>query len=442
MTDTLARSWALLLGVMLLMVGNGIQGTLLGIRGALEGFSTLELSFVMSGYFAGFLGGSHYTPMLIRRVGHVRVFAALGSLGSATLILFPTLTEAWAWIALRVLVGFCFSGIYVVAESWLNNASTNQTRGTALSLYLIVQNIGIIAAQGLVSLGDPSGFVLFVIPSVLVSLAFAPILLSVSPAPAFETTRAMGVVEFFRVSPLACVAAFLLGGVFSALFGMASVFGSAAGLSVAEISLFVASIYLGALILQFPIGYGSDRMDRRRLIIFVAGLGLAGSVLGLTATNFGMLAAAGFIIGGAANPLYGLAAAYANDYLDPDRMPAASGRMVFLTGIGAVGGPPLTGWLIGVFGPAGYFLFLAGLMASLMAYGIYRSFQRQAPSADESGTYVPVSLGTSAVAVNAAQDTAAGGGEELGGEEAAGVPGDGEEEDIEEIPDLPEKGAA
>ncbi len=169
MFDVLKSSWALLFGVMLLMVGNGIQGTLLGLRGQIEGFSTFEMSLVMAGYFAGFLGGSRAAPWLIRRVGHVRVFAALGSFISAVLILYPVMTEPVAWMLLRVAIGFSFSGVYVTAESWLNHAASNENRGKAISLYLIVQMIGIIAAQGLVVLADPGGFILFILPSVLLS---------------------------------------------------------------------------------------------------------------------------------------------------------------------------------------------------------------------------------------------------------------------------------
>ena len=191
MIQVLGASWALFLGLLLLMLGNGMQGTLLGIRGGLEGFSTFQMSIVMSAYFVGFLGGSRMAPELIRRVGHVRVFAALGSFVSAALILFPAITDPWAWAFLRVLIGFCFSGVYVTAESWLNNSVDNTNRGKALSLYVIVQMAGITAAQGLVTLGDPGGFILFIIPSVLGSISFAPILLSINPTPACETTKAM-----------------------------------------------------------------------------------------------------------------------------------------------------------------------------------------------------------------------------------------------------------
>ncbi|KRO85391.1 MAG: MFS transporter, partial [Rhodobacter sp. BACL10 MAG-121220-bin24] len=273
MFAVLTTSWPLLLGVMLLMVGNGMQGSLLGIRGAIEGFSTFELSLVMSAYFLGFLGGSRMTPDLIRRVGHVRVFAALASLISASLVIYPVLPNWFAWTLLRVCIGFSFSGVYVTAESWLNNQSTNETRGQTLSFYMIVQMLGIIMSQALLNVADPSDFTLFVIPSVLVSLAFIPILLTASTAPVFESAKSMKFKELFIASPLGCVGMFVTGGIFSALFGMASVWGTEAGLSVRDISIFIASIYVGGLLMQYPIGRASDRMDRRIMVTALALLG-------------------------------------------------------------------------------------------------------------------------------------------------------------------------
>lgn len=170
MWQVLSSAWALLLGMGMLMIGNGLQGTLLGVRGDIEGFSTLQMSFVMSAYFVGFLGGSRLAPEMIRRVGHVRVFAALASFISAVMILYPAVTNPVAWMLLRVVIGFCFSGVYVTAESWLNNASDNANRGKALSLYMIVQMIGIVSAQALLLVGDPSGYETFVIASVVVSV--------------------------------------------------------------------------------------------------------------------------------------------------------------------------------------------------------------------------------------------------------------------------------
>ncbi|KGB81792.1 MAG: MFS transporter [Confluentimicrobium sp.] len=405
MIKVLASSWALLLGMLLLMVGNGLQGTLLGVRGGLEGFTTLQMSLVMSAYFLGFLGGSRMAPEMIRRVGHVRVFAALGSFISAVLILYPAITDPWAWTLLRVIIGFCFSGVYVTAESWLNNAATNETRGQALSLYMIVQMAGIVAAQGLLTLGDPSGFILFIIPSVLVSISFAPILLSVSPTPPFETTKPMSIRALYHVSPLGCVGAFLLGGVYSALFGMAAVYGTQSGLSVAQISAFVAAIYVGGLLMQFPIGWMSDRMDRRQLILGTAVLGCIGALAGLMfESRFSVLLGAMFVVGGTSNPLYALIIAYTNDFLEHEDMAAASGGMIFLNGVGAVAGPLITGWIMGYAGPSGFFLFLAALLGSLAAYAAYRMTQRRAPLVSETGTYSPVLPSATSVAVEAAQE--------------------------------------
>ena len=405
MLDVLNRSWALLLGMMLLMLGNGVQSTLLGIRGALEGFDTFALSVIMSAYFVGFLGGSRMTPDLIRRVGHVRVFAALASTISAVLILFPTLTDPISWTIGRVLIGFCFSGVYVTAGSWLNNSVANETRGQALSLYVVVQMAGIVAAQGLVGLGDPSGFVLFIIPSVLVSLSFAPILLSVTPTPAFETAKPMTLRRLFESSPLGCVGMVLLGGMFSALFGMSAVFGAEIGLSVPQISAFVAAIYVGGLILQYPIGFLSDRMDRRILILALSALGATAALAGAAfADAFVLLLVVAFIVGGMCNPLYSLLIAYVNDYLDPDDMAAASGGLVFINGLGAIVGPLATGWLMGSIGPEGFFLFLMALLTTLGLYATYRMTQRAAPAVEATGSYTTMIPTATPVAMEVAQE--------------------------------------
>ncbi len=405
MLQVLKSSWALLLGMLLLMIGNGLQGTLLGVRGGIEGFSPFTMSVVMSAYFVGFLGGSRMTPELIRRVGHVRVFAALASFVSAVLILYPVITEPIAWALGRVVIGFCFSGVYVTAESWLNNSSTNENRGKALSLYMIVQMAGIVTAQGMLAMGDPSGYVLFVVSSVAVSISFAPILLSISPTPAFETTKPMSLKELFEISPLGCVGMFMMGGVFSAQFAMSAIYGTQVGMTLGQISAFVASIYIGALLLQYPIGWISDRMDRRRLIMMVSILGGIGAVVGYVyGSNFTILLAASFLIGGMANPLYALLIAYTNDFLEHEDMAAASGGLIFINGLGAILGPVSIGWLMGAFGPEGFFLFLAGLMFSLALYAAYRMTQRAATPVDETGSYSPVTPTASPVFVELAQE--------------------------------------
>lgn len=404
MLKVLASSWALLLGLMMLMLGNGMQGSLLGIRGAIENFSTEQLSVVMSCYFVGFLFGSRMAPGMIRRVGHVRVFAALGSMISAVLILYAAAPHWIVWALLRVVIGFSFSGVYITAESWLNNASTNETRGQAMSLYLMVQMIGIIASQLLLNVADPAGWMLFVIPSVLVSLAFTPILLAAAPAPSFENTRPMSFRDLFNTSPLGCVGIFLLGGIFSAQFGMASVWAIEAGLNVQELSIFVAVIYTGGLVLQYPIGWLSDRMDRRRLILMASAFGMAVTALPFfMPTPFWLLLVVAFFMGGVSNPLYSLILAYVNDYLSQSDMASASAGLIFINGLGAIGGPVVVGWMMSSFGPDAFYLYMSVIFGVLLLYGVYRTTRRRT-TPDASGAFTALSPTASVIAVEAAMD--------------------------------------
>lgn len=407
MLTVLRTTWPLLLGILLLMVGNGMQGTLLGIRGNIEGIAPGQMSYVMAAYFCGFLLGSRLVPDMIQKVGHVRVFAALGSLISAVLILYAVVPNWMAWSLLRLIIGFSFSGVYITAESWLNASATNETRGQALSAYMIVQMLGIIGAQILMNTADPAGYLLFVIPSVLVSFAFLPILLYPQPAPQFTTIKRMSFARLFQTSPLGCVGIFMMGGVFSAIFGMASVWGSIKGLSVREISSFVAAIYVGGLVLQYPIGWLSDRTDRRQLVLALSAFGTIVAVLTMLADPgiFGLLLAAA-AIGGVANPVYSLLLAYTNDFLDQSDMAAASAGLLFINGVGAMTGPIITGWLITISGPNGFWLYIGLLLAMLTAYAAWRMTRRPSPALDQS--FAVISPAATPLAVEAALESAGG----------------------------------
>lgn len=385
MLTVLRTTWPLLLGILLFMVGNGMQGTLLGVRGGIEGIPTSLMSVVMAGYFGGFVLGSLAVPPMIQRVGHVRVFAALGSLISAVLILYAAAPHWIAWAVLRLLIGFCFCGVYITAESWVNASATNETRGQAMSAYFIMQMLGLVTGQALLNVGDPAGWMLFVIPSVLVSLAFTPILLAQVQAPRFEQIKPMSLPRLYRASPLGCVGIFLVGGVFSALLGMGAVWGAVIGLDVKQISAFVAAISVGGLLAQYPIGWLSDRLDRRKLIIALSGFGavVAAVVAAADLGIWGYLLAAA-LVGGVANPVYALLIAYTNDFLDASDMAAASAGLLLVNGAGSVFGPILTGWLMTLIGPEGFWIYMGVLLAMLTAYGGWRMTQRATPSVDQS----------------------------------------------------------
>ncbi|SLN29644.1 putative MFS-type transporter YcaD [Roseivivax jejudonensis] len=407
MVNVFLSSWPLFFGILLLMVGNGLQGSLMGVRGGAAGFSPFVMSVVISAYFLGFMIASRITPELIRRVGHVRVFAALGSLISGALIVFPIIEHPSVWIAMRVLLGFAFCGVYVTSESWINNAASNDTRGQSMSLYMITQMVGIIAAQALLVVPDPSGFLLFIIPSVLVSISFAPILLAISPTPAFESTKPMNILKLFHTSPLGFVGMSLMGAVFALQFGMSAVFATVAGLTLQQTSIFVAAFYVGALICQYPLGWLSDRMDRRVLIAAVACAGGVAGLAGLVLSDsFVVLVGVAAVIGGSANPLYSLLIAYVNDFLDVEDMASASAGLMFVNGVGAVVGPIVTGWLMGVLGARGYFVPIAVPMLALTGYALWRMTRRPAPSVDETGAYTYFAPTGTVVAMEYAQEAA------------------------------------
>ena len=401
------NSWPLFLGMLMLMIGNGLQGTLLGVRGGIEGFSPYMMSFVMAGFYIGILGGSKLAPLMINRVGHVRVFAALASLISACFILFPVFPSQYVWFVLRVVVGFCFSGVYVVSESWLNDVSTNENRGKILSFYLVIQTLGLVLAQIILNFADPSGYSLFIIASVVLSLSFTPILLSVAPAPPFETTKPMGLIDLYNTSPLGVVGLLLLGGVFGAIFGMTAIFGTESGMTVSQISIFVAVIYFGGMLFQMPIGWFSDRMDRRYLIIILSSIAAFFSIIIFIINyNFFIYLMFSFIIGGVANPLYSLFIAYTNDFLEHEDMAAAAGGLVFINGLGAIIGPIIVGILMSKFGPDSFFAYLGVMLFLTSLYALYRTTQRDAPSVEETSSYTPITSSSSPVAVEVAQEIA------------------------------------
>ncbi len=268
---------------------------------------------------------------------------------------------------------------------------------------MIAQTLGIIGAQGLLTLGDAANSALFIVASILVSISFAPILLSVAPAPTVEVARPMSLRNLFASSPLGTVGIFLLGSLYATQSGMGAVFGTKIGLSADLIALFVAMLFAGALLLQYPFGWLSDRMDRRKLIFGAAALGAASCALGwLSGDALWPLMAAAFFAGGVTTPLYALFLAYTNDFLSADEMPAASGGLVFTFGLGAIAGPLITGWAMQGFGPFAFWLVLSVTFAAVAVYALYRMTQRPVAPAAETESYLGVLPTASPVAVEAA----------------------------------------
>lgn len=385
----LRSSWALLLGFGILMLGDGLQGSLLPIRADLEGFSATLTGLVMSTFYLGFLFGSILTPRITVKVGHIRVFAAFAALSSAAILVHALFVSVPSWMAMRLLSGFCFAGLYIVAESWLNDRATNETRGKLLSMYMVVTYIGVGLGQLLLNLADPREFELFILTSILISVAVVPLLLSAGSPPAFRDSVRISLPELFRLTPLGIVSMFAVGMVTATFFALAPVYAQRIGLSIREISYFMTAAVAGTIILQAPIGGLSDRFDRRTVLTFVTMLTALSALLCIAAGDFSMSAlfAAVALFGGLAFPLYSICIAYTNDHLEPNQMIAASGALVMVGGLGAVTGPVLFAFIMDQFGHQSLFWSIAAVHGLTGLFAIYRMvasapvpMERQGPS--------------------------------------------------------------
>jgi len=385
--------WALLVGMAFLMLGNGLQGTLLGVRASEEGFGATIIGFVMTGYFVGFLAGSQIAPLTIRRVGHLRVFAAATCLASLAILIQSLFVEPIIWGIMRIVTGYCLASAYIVTESWLNDRVTNQHRGGLLSVYMVVSFAGVAGGQLLLNAGSPSDHDLFIICSVLITFAAVPILLSITPQPVREASESFSLIEMYRVSPLGVVGSFIGGALQGAMFSMGAVYARGIGLSIADTSIFMFLVIAGAAVFQWPVGKLSDVMDRRQV---VTGLALAGALIPLAAyvaisVDISLALWVAGMLGVAPFLLYSLFIAYTNDHLRPEQMVAASSMLTMIYGAGAVIGPPIVGVLMDLSGPPGFLWVIAFGHAGLFAFALYRMTRRESPRLEEQSPYYPSS---------------------------------------------------
>ena len=402
MLKAIISTWTLFFGLLLIAAGNGLQVVLLGTRAPEAGFSNIATGIVMSGYFAGIFAGSIIVPHILARVGHVRVFGAMSAIASAAVLLHVVFLDPFVWTGMRFASGFSFAGMYIVCESWLNEKATNETRGQLLSLYMITNMAGMAAGQLMISLGEAGGAGLFLLASVMVSIAVVPILITASAAPSFEAPERISFRRLVQVSPLAVVGMVFVGIVISMVFGMGAVYGRNIGLDNTQVGYFMTSITLGTLALQYPVGRLSDKFDRRVVIFGVTviasiAIGIA-SLFG--ADQFGLLLIMMLIFGGLVFSLYSLFIAHANDYLAPSQMVAMSSGLLMVNGAGAVIGSPLAASVIEIFGTRGFMPTIAGFLFLLAGFVLYRMQMRSAVPAEAQGAFVAIPEASSGVAVN------------------------------------------
>ncbi len=391
MRSVLFNTWALFFGFAIIFLAHGLQGTLIGVRAKIEGFSYIHIGLVITGFYIGYLSGSVLIPFLIKRVGHVRVFAALASLASIAILLHTLFLSPFNWFFIRILTGVSMAGIIIIMESWLNAKSNNDTRGKLLSVYLIITFVFNGLGNFLLNLSDPTKFNLFILVSLLLSFALIPILLSVTSAPDFSNPKKTSLKELYIISPLGFVAALMIGLAHSALFGYGAVYATSKDLSILNISFFMFLISLFGALFQWPIGYISDKIDRR-VILIGSTLLAAGLCIVIVVSSYLSLFVFFILLSlyaGMSLPLYSLAIAHTNDFVEPDEIVSIAASFAILIGIGAILGPIFAATFMTLLGADGFFVYLFIVHLGLGLFGLYRMSKRDKPDDIES-QYTPL----------------------------------------------------
>ena len=380
MFKVLRNSWALFIGLAFIMIAHGLQGNLLGVRAVYEKFSLISTGIMMSGFYIGYFIGAKNILSLIHRVGHIRVFAAMASSASLVILIHSIYVHPFTWFVARILSGICMVGIYTIVESWLNDRSTNQTRGKVLSIYMIISYVGMGSGMLLLNFQQPESFEPFILISVLMSLSLIPILLTRRKPPSFKKIKNLTISELYKISPLGIVSSVLTGFIHSAVFTLLAVYAASMNFTLTEIGFLTFLLTVSGALAQFPIGYLSDILDRRKVIAICSLLGacaafvlvfLSSSIFSSPLVKFLFYV---FIVLYAfcSLPLFSLNLSHTNDFISKDKFVAAGAGLQFAFALGAIAGPFVCSLFMGFIGPEGFFIFLVFGNAFIGLFALYR----------------------------------------------------------------------
>ena len=381
----------LLSGCVLYTMGNGLSSTLLGVRGDIEGWDGALLGVIMSGFSLGYIVGTLFAPRAIRQSGHVRAFAAAASALSIITIAYALLVDAPTWFVLRVIHGVCYAVLGLVAESWLNAAATTRTRGRIFGLYSMLVMLAFTLSQALLVAADPSEFVLFALVSILISASLVPLTLSGVDAPRDISVSRLSFTRIYRVSPVGAVGCFVTGVIAGGAFGLGGVYARRVGLDQQGISLFMAALFAGGMLLVWPVGWLSDRLDRR-WVIAVAGLlgGSASIGVGLIGGGLGLwpLVVANLVFGALILPIYALCVAHSNDFVDRSELVGLAAGLLMVFAIGQVVGPLAGGWMMDLLGPGGLYALFAVILIPFGTFTLLRLGRGRKPDLAQVAPFV------------------------------------------------------
>jgi MFS family permease len=382
----------LLLGLGIVLVGAGLLNTMLPVRANLEGFSDFTIGIVMSAYYVGFMVGTVWCVRIIRRVGHIRGFAAFAATATASILVTALVVDAVAWTLLRALFGASLIGIYIAVESWLNERADATNRGRILGAYEMVGLGALAAGQFLLTVGELRSTLPFIIAAVLLAAGLVPVALTRLPEPTIDEGARLTLGALVKLSPVAVVGTVASSAAGGAFFSLGPLYAQDLGLTTAGIASYMSAALIGGALLQWPIGAISDYVDRR---IVIGGASVAAAAASLVfvvvpAMSLPLLLGVSFFFGGALLTLYALCVAHANDLLRQAQFLDAARGFNFLYGVGAAAAPAAVGALMSSLGPAALYWSIAVLMAALGAFALLRALTTRSPAVDGREEFVPV----------------------------------------------------
>jgi MFS family permease len=388
----IAKITSLIVTAAILLLANGLQGTLVPIRGHLEGFSDTTLSLQGFAYFAGFVAGCLYAPVMIARSGHIRVFAVFTAMTTAAVLLMPMVVGVWSWAILRVGIGFCAAGMYAIIEGWLNQQAPNEKRGRIFTLYAAINNLALLGGQYLFTLGDTRSDVLFMGCAILTVFCLIPIGLTRQAEPVRVALPKLRVAHLYKVSPVGVVGAAIVGLASGAFWILAPVYANSRGLTGNGVALFMSAVILGGALAQWPLGRLSDFTDRRLIIGCAAAVAAFAGITLAIPVPFGIephywLLAGGMLYGLSAFPIGSLTNAHLNDHAKREEMTETAASNLFVYGVAAMLGPLIAAAVINVGGLSAVFYYTATMHTALLAFVIYRVFVRQPVPSKERGAF-------------------------------------------------------
>ena len=390
MRALLALFGALLLATAVLNIANGSLFTLIGLRLA-SAVEPSTVGLIASGHFVGLLAGSFTATAIIVRVGHIRAFTVFAAVASCAVIVMGLLFSPAAWFLIRVVIGYCMAGLFMVLESWFNSQATNEQRGRIFAFYMVASSGAFAVGPFLVNLGNPDAYGLFAMIAILFNLCLLPIALTRAGNPVIAPGGRLGLRKLFEISPLGVIGCIAAGLVNSAIYGLGAVYGELVGLTDGGVSVLFSAIILGGLAMQVPVGWLSDRFDRRSTLLALTAAAVLASVVVVAfgAWSLPVLAVLAFLYGGMTSPIYGLAVAQSNDYVEKDQFVAVSSGLLIAYSLGAIAGPNIGSWAMDGAGPAGLWLYAAVVLLALGLFTVYRMRRRAPLPVGEQGNYVP-----------------------------------------------------